>query len=326
MINIDELRQRVEAAEQRFGVVDSAQRQSSEKLIAMMNAIEQDQAQRQIALEENKALVASMALENQQLRGMLHSLLLATEAAGNVANVDIMRQIGSKLAAIVEAAAPAEASEAYEASEAAETPEISEPSESAEILTVETAEDSEFAEATLEVAETLEAAADETETFEASEASEAFETSEVTEAVVVEPVEAVEADEDTEADEPEIEAVADEPAVDDDILPEPPGMLPSAVMATDTDTDTDTDMVVSATAEENAPDATPEDDAGSDAGDETANREAPATKVSNGATGKSKIDAAEAANGVREILLRMNKEKRQQEAAARPPSCAIWCP
>ena len=41
MINIDELRQRVEAAEQRFGLVDSSQRQSSEKLIGMMNAIEQ---------------------------------------------------------------------------------------------------------------------------------------------------------------------------------------------------------------------------------------------------------------------------------------------
>ncbi len=302
MINIDELRQRVEAAEQRFGVVDNSQRQSSEKLVAMMNAIEQDQAQKQIALEENKALVASLVLENQQLRGMLHSLLLATEAAGNVANVEIMRQIGDKLAAIVEAAAPAEASavfavsEASEASDAAETPEISELPESAELS---------------ETAETLEA-----------------EASEVAEAMVAAPAEAVEADEDTAADVSEIEAAADvseieaaaDEPVDDDILPEPPGMLPSAVMPTEADTEAD-DAVAPTMAEENAPAvAAPEVEAGSDAGDEGAGGEATAEKASNGATGKSKIDAAEAANGVREILLRMNKEKRQQEAAAQPQS------
>ena len=129
--NIDELRQRVEAAEQRFGLVDSSQRQSSEKLIGMMNAIEQGQAQKRIALEESKALAASMAAENQQLRSMLQSLLLATEAAGNLQSVEIMRQMDSKLTAIVEAAGSMVVPEvpealAPEAVEAAETVEVAE--------------------------------------------------------------------------------------------------------------------------------------------------------------------------------------------------------
>ena len=72
-----------------------------------------------------------MAAENQQLRSMLQSLLLATEAAGNLQSVEIMRQMDSKLTAIVEAAGSMVVPEvpealAPEAVEAAETVEVAE--------------------------------------------------------------------------------------------------------------------------------------------------------------------------------------------------------
>ncbi len=102
MINIDELRQRVEAAEQRFDLIDNSRKKASARLISMMNAIEQDQAQRQLQLEESKALISKMAAENQQLRGMLHSLLLAMEAAGGDQGAEILRQMDDKLTAMVE--------------------------------------------------------------------------------------------------------------------------------------------------------------------------------------------------------------------------------
>ncbi|MHA1566951.1 MAG: hypothetical protein ACTSX7_16695 [Alphaproteobacteria bacterium] len=258
MINIDELRQRVEAAEQRFGMIDSSQRQSSEKLIGMMNAIEQDQAQKQIALEESKALVASMAVENQQLRSMLHSLLLATEAAGNLQSAEIMREIDDKLTVIVEAAGPTIVSGAPEASEAGGGIEAKEPVEAVAPVAAEVAEMPVETEPDLEAIPSVEPAA-------------VLGT-----------------------------APADVP-IDDDILPEPPGVLPTAV----------------------APIVAPSDvEAG---GDELANGaatddEATNGEATNGEASESKIDAIEAANGVREILLRMNKEKRQQEAAAKSQS------
>ncbi len=119
MINIDELRQRVEAAEQRFGMIDSSQRRYSERLIGMMNAVEEDLAQKQVQFEENKALISAMSHENQQLRSMLHTLLLAIEAAGNDQTAEIMRQIDGKLAAIVETKAPASEGEVQTAETAA---------------------------------------------------------------------------------------------------------------------------------------------------------------------------------------------------------------
>lgn len=100
MINIDELRQRVEAAEQRFGLLDSSRRKASERLIGMMNAIEQDQSQKQTQLEESKALISSMAKENQQLRSMLHQLLLAIESSGSDQGAEILRQMDDKLTAM----------------------------------------------------------------------------------------------------------------------------------------------------------------------------------------------------------------------------------
>ena len=101
MINIDELRQQVEAAEQRFGQIDNSQRKASARLIGMMNAIEQDQTQKQSQLEDSKALISNMARENQQLCAMLNTLLMAIEAAGGDQSTEFLRQMDDKLTAMV---------------------------------------------------------------------------------------------------------------------------------------------------------------------------------------------------------------------------------
>ena len=104
------------------------------------------------------------------------------------------------------------------------------------------------------------------------------------------------------------QAPADVP-FDDDILTEPPGVLPTAVA--DTAAEPLTNEVAAIVAQMGAP-AAGASEAGSGSGEITGG------EATDGR--RNKIDAVEAANGVREILQRMNNEKRQQEAAARSPS------
>src|SRR3546814_7757150 len=100
MTDINDLRERVEAAEQRFGLMDEQQRHYSERVIGLIETIEtQLQAARseiEKQIDENLSLSQDLAAargeiaqhidenqrlgqENEELRRMLHSVLRSIE-------------------------------------------------------------------------------------------------------------------------------------------------------------------------------------------------------------------------------------------------------
>ncbi len=146
MNDIEELRQRVVDAEERFGLIDEQRAKYSERLILLMDAIEgriheqqgaidrhaaiiekyeseaADQQSRidgqaaEIAqhageVEKLKAAAARKDEENEQLRAMLHSLLQAIEAGGGNGLADTLQTLYRKVSALASTVA-AEESEA----------------------------------------------------------------------------------------------------------------------------------------------------------------------------------------------------------------------
>lgn len=100
MPEINDLRQRVEAAEQRFGLLDEQQRHYSERLIGLIDTIEaqlasaRSEIEQQIAenrqlgqelaaargeIEQHVADGLRLSTENEELRRMLHSILQSIE-------------------------------------------------------------------------------------------------------------------------------------------------------------------------------------------------------------------------------------------------------
>ncbi|MEQ9606479.1 MAG: hypothetical protein RLN99_02305, partial [Kiloniellaceae bacterium] len=100
MTEINDLRERVEAAEKRFGLMDEQQRHYSERVIGLIETIEaqlaaaRDEIEKQIddnqrlreelaaargEIEKRTAENQRLAQENEELRSMLHSMLRAIE-------------------------------------------------------------------------------------------------------------------------------------------------------------------------------------------------------------------------------------------------------
>lgn len=105
MSYIDELRQRVETAERRFGLIDEQQRRYSERLITLMNALESAQEERQGEAASHQARIAELERENGELRGMLHALLLGVEAGSRDMLADTLRDLDTRLSGMVPSAA-----------------------------------------------------------------------------------------------------------------------------------------------------------------------------------------------------------------------------
>ncbi len=139
MKGIKELRQRVLAAEERFGLNDAQRAAYGERLAVLMNGIEgcirdqQGEIERQAAIietcesgaavqrakiddhdtaiaqqattiEKLKASGARKANENEQLRAMLQSMLQAIESDGRDGLAEAMRELDSKVSALLSAA------------------------------------------------------------------------------------------------------------------------------------------------------------------------------------------------------------------------------
>ncbi len=82
MSDIDALRNRVEAAERSFGLIDERERSYSTRLINLIGGIEDQLRRHQSEIAEREARESVLEHENQELRAMLHSLLLAVEDGG----------------------------------------------------------------------------------------------------------------------------------------------------------------------------------------------------------------------------------------------------
>lgn len=101
MSEIQELKQRVEAAEQHFGQVDEQHRKYSERLLDLMKSIEEGHGQWQAEVDQHRREVERVRGENEQLRSMLHSLLQAVDTGSRDRLCDTMRELDSKVSAIV---------------------------------------------------------------------------------------------------------------------------------------------------------------------------------------------------------------------------------
>jgi hypothetical protein len=110
MSYIEELRQRVESAERRFGLIDEQERRYSERLIALMNALETAQTEKLTETASHTARIAELERENGELRGMLHALLLGVEAGSRDTLAGTLRDLDSRLSGLLDSA-PAPAAE-----------------------------------------------------------------------------------------------------------------------------------------------------------------------------------------------------------------------
>jgi len=100
MSYIDDLRQRVETAEQSFGLIGEQHGKYSERLIGLMDAIEESQRAKQAEIDR-------LAHENEQVRAMLHAILLAVEEGSRDRLSDAMRLLDARASRLVEPAAAA---------------------------------------------------------------------------------------------------------------------------------------------------------------------------------------------------------------------------
>lgn len=114
MNGIEELQQRVQEAEQRFGLIHEQGQKYSERLIALIVAIEDRQREFQSQIDEAKATgpdfeaeitqqkseVARTKQENEQLRTMLRSLLQAVEAGNSESLIETMQFLETKASAL----------------------------------------------------------------------------------------------------------------------------------------------------------------------------------------------------------------------------------
>lgn len=125
MSYIEELRKRVESAEQRFGLIDEQQRRYSERLITLMNALETARGEQQAEAQSAQARIAELVRENGELRGMLHALLLGVEAGSRDSLADTLRNLDARLTTMLGAASsvpePASAAPADEEAPALDT-------------------------------------------------------------------------------------------------------------------------------------------------------------------------------------------------------------
>jgi hypothetical protein len=110
MSYIEELRQRVELAERRFGLIDEQERRYSERLITLMNALETAQTEKQTEAASHTARIAELERENGELRGMLHALLLGVEAGSRDTLAGTLRNLDSRLSDLL-GSTPAPAAE-----------------------------------------------------------------------------------------------------------------------------------------------------------------------------------------------------------------------
>lgn len=101
MSDIDELRQRIDQAKHRLGQVDETQAKQIEDLNARLKAIKERLSTRHFEIAQHQEQVARLRHENEQLRGMLHKLLLAIEERFGGPMREILRDLEGQVTTLV---------------------------------------------------------------------------------------------------------------------------------------------------------------------------------------------------------------------------------
>jgi len=107
MSDLSELQQRVERAEQRFGVMGTTQAKASARLIELMDRVERQAAERQQEIDGYLSELTQVRRERDQVKAMLQDLLHAIEAGSEVALSDTLHELDRRAAALVDKSAAA---------------------------------------------------------------------------------------------------------------------------------------------------------------------------------------------------------------------------
>lgn len=101
MSDIDELRQRIDRAKHRLGLADESQLKQIEDLNARVKAIKERLSSRHFEIAQHQEQVSRLRHENEQLRGMLHKLLLAIEERSGGPIREILRDLEGQVTSLV---------------------------------------------------------------------------------------------------------------------------------------------------------------------------------------------------------------------------------
>lgn len=101
MSDLAELQQRVEQAEQRFGLLGTHQAKASARLIELMDSIERQAAEHQQQIEGYQSAIAEARRERDQVKQMLQDLLHAIETNSHEALSETLRELDRRAAATV---------------------------------------------------------------------------------------------------------------------------------------------------------------------------------------------------------------------------------
>lgn len=175
MTEINDLRHRVEAAEQRFGLIDEQQQHYSDRLVGLLETIEGQLTAARAEVEIQVAKNTRVAQENEELRGMLQSVLRSIEEK---TFTKTLQNLESRVTAMVDPSETAESAAETAAVEGDGEPEAV--AEQAVTDEAPAAEETPEEEAVAEEAPTEEATAEEISVEQDPAAEPAFDATEAT--------------------------------------------------------------------------------------------------------------------------------------------------
>ena len=114
MSDFDQLLTRIDEAKKRLGGVDEGHAQQFETLKGRLSAVKDGLVRTQGELEEQKQELTRLERENEQLRGMLHKLLLAIESSYGERLKDILQDIEGQITTLVDLTGTGEATDQAE--------------------------------------------------------------------------------------------------------------------------------------------------------------------------------------------------------------------
>lgn len=101
MVSNAELKERVEAAIEVQNLIDERNLNFGQQLIGLIDIVEKGQRQLQDEIDRHETNIERLNGENEQLREMLHSLLLAIESSGRDRLAEIIHKLDKKVSALV---------------------------------------------------------------------------------------------------------------------------------------------------------------------------------------------------------------------------------
>jgi hypothetical protein len=101
MAGLDDLRKRVEAAEQRFGLIASRNHKYSERLTSLVAQMERSHAEQRQEIAALGARIGQLEQENAELRSMLMGLLHAIESGGDAVVDHALRDLEHRVGRLV---------------------------------------------------------------------------------------------------------------------------------------------------------------------------------------------------------------------------------